>query len=365
MTLACPPVEWAARSLARMDEIPVIDLSGWWSGDPVERRRIASAFDEAAGALGFLQIVGHGLAPALQAGLREAADEFFALDEEEKGRVAPTVRTLNRGWSARLTESLAYTLGEARPGDLVEAFIVGSDHRDNPLTGPGDPYYEAHRHREFAPNVWPARPAGFEARVWAYFSAARRLSFDLLDIAALALGIEETFFRSCTDRAIETMRLNWYRRLAREVTLEPGQMSLGSHTDYGILTLLLADPVPGLQVVGPDGWWHDVIPQDDALVINVGDALAVWTNDRWPSTIHRVVPPPAGAPARRSFAFFQDGNPDAPLACLPSCCSAERPARYAASTLGAHLHAKVTGGRAMTDVTDAHQTQGDRVREAL
>jgi isopenicillin N synthase-like dioxygenase len=346
-------------------EIPVVDISGWWSGDPAGRRRIATAFDDAACALGFLQIVGHGIAPALQAGLREAAGEFFALADDEKRLVAPAERTLNRGWSARLTESLAYTLGEARPGDLVEAFVVGSDHTDNPLTGPGDPYYEEHRARAFAPNEWPARPSGFAERVWAYFTAARALSFDLLDIAAFALGIDASFFRSCTDRAIETMRLNWYRRFAEEVALEPGQMSLGAHTDYGILTLLLADPVPGLQVIGPDGAWHDVIPRDDALVINVGDALAVWTNDRWPSTIHRVVPPPAGSPVRRSFAFFQDGNPDAPLSCLPSCCSAERPARYPATTLGAHLHAKVIGGRAMTDVVDAHQTEGDRVREAL
>lgn len=349
-----------------MSEIPVIDIEGWWSGDPVARQRIAAAFDAAAREHGFLQIVGHGVAESLRAGIRDAADEFFALDEAEKRVVEPPSREINRGYSARRTESLAYTLGAVRPADLAEAFIVGNDHTTNPHTGPGDPYYEAERARSFAPNLWPARPADFAEKVWAYFWAARRLSLDLLDVAAMALGLEDGFFRPRTDRAVETMRMNWYRRLADEVVLDAGQMGLGAHADYGILTVLMADPVPGLQVVGRDGAWHDVVPLADGFVVNFGDAMAVWTNDVWTSTIHRVVPAPVpGAPVRRSFAFFQDGNHDAVMACLPTCCSAERPAKYAPISLGAHVLEKIVGGREMTGVKDAMQTQGERVRADL
>ena len=86
------------------------------------------------------------------------------------------------------------------------------------------------------------------------------------------------------------MRCNWYHRRSDEQELAEGQMALGAHTDYGILTVLAADPMPGLQVVDADGRWRDVLPLADGFVINVGDATAVWTNDEWRSTIHRVVP---------------------------------------------------------------------------
>src|SRR6185295_1204847 len=127
----------------------------------------------------------------------------------------------------------------------------------------------------------------------------------------------------------------------------PGQQRMGADTDYGIVTVLYAEPVAGLQIVGPDGDWIDVIPADDALVINLGDLTAQWTNDQWRSTVHRVVPPPGGAgPAvRRSAAFFLDGNWDAVVECLPTCCSASNPPKYPPVTAGDHLIAKLMGPR--------------------
>jgi isopenicillin N synthase-like dioxygenase len=226
----------------------------------------------------------------------------------------------------------------------------------------GDPYFEAERHRSFAPNIWPAQPADLRSVWWSYFVALDALSHDLCDIAALALGLDEAFFAPRIDKAIATLRCNWYQRHADEAVLADGQMSLGAHTDYGILTILMADPIPGLQVIGRDGAWHDVLPLEDGFVVNTGDALAVWTNDEWTSTIHRVVPPmSAGATRRRSFAFFQDGNHDAVIECLPTCTSAQRPPRYSPITLGQHVNEKITGGRALTAVDTAVQTTGDRL----
>ena len=89
---------------------------------------------------------------------------------------------------------------------------------------------------------------------------------------------------------------------------------MGAHTDYGIVTLLWADPVPGLQILDGDGDWCDVQPAPGALLVNLGDLLARWTNDRWMSTMHRVVPPTDAdgrLMRRRSAAFFHDGNADA------------------------------------------------------
>ena len=98
------------------------------------------------------------------------------------------------------------------------------------------------------------------------------------------------------------MRTIRYERRADEADLLPGQQRMGAHTDYGIVTVLYAEPVAGLQIVAPDGEWIDVIPDDDAMVINLGDLTAQWTNDLWRSTVHRVVPPPASLAGRRCGA---------------------------------------------------------------
>lgn len=337
--------------------VPVIDIAGWFSGDEVARRRVAHAVDDACRQSGFFQIVGHGIDDALRQDVKDVADEFFALSDDEKRRYEPASREINRGYSRRNSESLSYSTGVVRPPDLAEAFIVGNDRVVD-----GDPYFEAERHRSFAPNLWPSRPARMHDVVWAYYSAVDALSHEMCDIAAMALGLDADFFARRVDKAIATLRCNWYRRTADEVTLPHGQMALGAHTDYGILTVLMADAIPGLQVIAGDGQWHDVVPLEEGFVVNTGDALAVWTNDEWMSTIHRVVPSAApGAERRRSFAFFQDGNYDAIMECLPTCTSAERPPRYAPISLGQHVLDKIVGGRTQTAAQSATQTTGDRL----
>jgi len=340
--------------------LPTIDIGGWFSGVDADRRRIAREFDESCRATGFLQLVGHGVPVSLCRDLKDVADQFFGLGLEEKRRYEPASRLINRGYSATRTESLAYSLGAARPPDLAEAFIVGAERYV-----PGDPYYEAERERSFAPNIWPERPGRFQEIALRYFAEVSALSRALLDVAALALGVDGDVFASATDRSVETLRCNWYVRHTDDVRLEADQMGLGAHTDYGILTVLLADPVPGLQVIGPDGEWRDVLPLEDGFVVNVGDALAIWTNDLWTSTIHRVVPGLPGAAPRRSFAFFQDGNLDAVIECLPSCRSEQRPPRYQPITLGRHLQDKIRGGRSQTRLEEAVQTTGERGGDRL
>ena len=123
--------------------------------------------------------------------------------------------------------------------------------------------------------------------------------------------------------------------------VEAGQLRAGAHSDYGTLTLLRQDDAPGgLQVGGVDGTWHDVPSTPGAYVVNVGDALARWTNDRWISTVHRVVVPPADAGRdceRFSMAFFHNANWDAVIECIPTCADAENPPKYPPVTAGRHL----------------------------
>jgi isopenicillin N synthase-like dioxygenase len=127
--------------------------------------------------------------------------------------------------------------------------------------------------------------------------------------------------------------------------------------------MLYADPVPGLEILGPDGEWHGVVPLPGAYLVNLGDLLAEWTNDRWRSTLHRVAPPPAGegsSALRRSAAFFHDGNYDALVEVLATCCSDEDPPRYPPVLAGDHLMAKLTAPRTRVASTAA-DTTGERL----
>jgi isopenicillin N synthase-like dioxygenase len=337
--------------------IPVIDLSGWWEGSRADRRAIAEHMDAAGRGLGFAQIVGHLVSPAVIDAMRDATAEFFSLPFADKLVLRPPSADVNRGYAARGTESLTYSLGVERPPDLFEAFNLGPDTVDE-----ANPAIAAERHRIFAPNLWPPQVPALRPALTAYFDEVADLARTLTDVFAVALGMPEGWFRQFTTHSTDTVRVNHYERHPGDPPPSEQQMRMGAHTDYGIVTVLYADPVPGLQVLQPDGSWLDVQPDPGAFLINLGDLTAQWTNDRWRSTLHRVVPPPAdatGAALRRSVAFFHDGNYDALIECLPTCCSADNPARYAPVTAGEHLMAKLLGPRTLTASTAA-DTVSDR-----
>jgi isopenicillin N synthase-like dioxygenase len=338
------------------DLVPVIDIGGWEGGDAAVRGAIVAEVDEACRRVGFLQIIGHGVPAELCEAMRAGSDALFALPLEEKLRYRPPSPQVNRGYAAKGTESLTYSLGVDRPPDLFEAFNIGADEY------PDTPYFTDERDRLFAPNIWPNRPEGLRETWNEYFAAARTVAHRLTSIFAVALDLPPDYFEDKTDRSIDVFRSNYYSRDANEPPPAEQQMRMGAHTDYGICTVLFADPVPGLQIMGPDGEWHDVIPRDDALLVNLGDALAVWTNDRWRSTLHRVVPPPPGEDGiarRRSYAFFHDGNADTILECLPTCTSADNPPKYPPITLVDHLMGKILAPRTLT-ASQSTQTVGAR-----
>src|SRR5258706_5514072 len=148
----------------------------------------------------------------------------------------------------------------------------------------------------------------------------------LMRLAALALDVDEAFFDDKVDRSIGTMRLHCYP--APAVAPSPGQLRASAHTDYGGFTILSGEDVPGgLQVRTRDGQWVDVATTPTTFVVNIGDLLMRWTNDRWLSNMHRVVNPPPGDGANRarlSIAFFNHPNYDVLIECLPS----QGPAKY-------------------------------------
>jgi isopenicillin N synthase-like dioxygenase len=346
--------------------VPAIDLLPWTDpvarADPSEaaalaRRAVVERLDEVCRTVGFVRISGHGVPDALIADMLATATAFFDLPAAQKAAYRPPSAAVNRGYAPIGSEALAYSLGaDGVVPDLFEAFNIGVEGWP-----PGDPYYEAEAERMFAPNIWPAQPARMREVLTAYFAAMTTLAASLMSLFARALELPPDYFASRTGRAANVMRTNHYLRAPGSPDPAPSQLRMGAHTDYGACTILLADDVDGLEILGPDGAWHGVRPEPGTFVINVGDLLAQWTNDRWRSTLHRVVPPPAGrsGPARRrSVAFFHEVNHDVVVECLPTCVSAANPARYAPVTAGEHLMAKLLGPRTLTASTATSTTTG-------
>jgi len=314
--------------------VPVIDLRPAREGR-ASRRAVAQEIGRACEEIGFLMVTGHGV----PRGLIDEADglsrAFFDLPLEEKlaievGRAGAGMR----GYRRLGGTNVAGSRGEDRPADLREQLITG------PEPVPGDPYYATPgAQRFFRPNVWPARPAGLKAAWGEYYSALSHLAAELMRLMAVSLALPERFFDDKIDRHITNLvAVNYPDQDAEPL---PGQLRAGAHTDFGSLTLLATDGAPGgLQVMMPGGDWADIRPVPGAFIVNLGDLMAQWTNDRWRSTLHRVVNPPrdlARRSRRHSLVFFHQPNHDAAIECLAGCRPADAPARYQPVTSGEHL----------------------------
>ena len=311
--------------------MPVVDLTSWRTGGPAARGQVARDVSTACATLGFFQVIGHGVAPDAVAGMTAAADRVFGLAAADKRRLScpPEVR---RGFSPVGTAAAAGELAPGGPSDRFEAFELGPEVVDET-----DPAVMAVRDSLLAPNVWPSAPSWLRQVLVEYFDAVAALARTITRVFAAALDLPEEFFLERCQHPTERLRLIRYADDPAAVPPVASHPGMSPHTDDGILTVLHADQVPGFELVGPDGRWWPVMPVDGAFVVNIGDLLAEWTNDRWRSTVHRVVAPTpqaGGSSARRSAAFFFEGDHDCLVECLPTCTSATEPPRYAPFLVG-------------------------------
>jgi isopenicillin N synthase-like dioxygenase len=307
-------------------EVPVIDLGG--ARHAAGRARVAAAIDEALHTVGFMAVTGHGVDPALQARMFAAMGEFFAQPVATKLlATSPT----SRGY-ARLgatAQSLAHE--DDALADLAETFNAGPD----PV-----PDTEYHRRAAalFPANVWPAAPADLRD-VWVrYLAAMQDLTDRIMGLMAVALGLDERFFAPLIDRPTHSITVNHYPPLESEP--EDGRFRAGAHTDYGTITLLATDGVPGLQLQDGAGEWCHVDPVAGAFHVNTGDMLSYWSGGHWKSTWHRVMPPPGGPPypGRTSIAYFHSPIADTVVSPLPGLRGGEDVAPVIA---GEYLLAKI------------------------
>jgi isopenicillin N synthase-like dioxygenase len=293
--------------------IPVIDLTAARKGGPEGRRAVAELIDRTCREIGFFTITGHGVPLDALDALRSTAHEFFALPLEEKRHAIHPVPKTPRGYIALGIEALSYGNDRKTPPDLKEYYHFGRE------AWPDAPYFTSPEgQRYFIPNLWPERPAGFREAASRYYGEMEKLVLLLMQLAALGLGLDERFFDDKIDRHITAMRINFYPE--QQTAPIPGQLRAGAHTDYGAFTILNGENAPGgLQVLTRGGEWLDAATEPGSFVVNIGDLLMRWSNDRWVSNTHRVVNPPeelASRAKRLSIAFFHHPNYDARIECI-------------------------------------------------
>ena len=307
-----------------MSDIPIIDVAGLRSPHLREREAVAAEMGRAARDTGFLYVAGHGISLTLLHAAFEAANALFDLPAAQKQALDIRRSPHNRGYAGFLTEQLDET---ALP-DRKEAFNIGFDLApDDPELLAGVPFRGL--------NVWPDLP-GWRATMLAYFDACMDLGRVLHRGFALDLGIDEDFFSPLIDRPMATLRMLRYP--PRDPAVPPEALGAGTHTDYGNITLLATDGVPGLQVRRRDGTWIEAPSVPGALIVNIGDLLMRWTNDIYVSTPHRVRQPER---QRHSLAFFLDPNPDARVDVLPACLTPGETPRYAPTTGAEYLRMRL------------------------
>lgn len=324
--------------------VPVLDISGFENGDDVVRTNIASAVSSALEGTGFFVIKGHGFHPPVIPRLRDFSRQFFDLPLAEKLKSRKPIKGAWRGYVTAADENLSYMSDENLPPDLKEFFGFGQFDHGN------DPYYrQDFAEVAFPPNVWPDRPAEFKAAATRFYREMEMLTERVLRIFEKGLGLAEGFFRDKFDHHSATVRLLNYPNQVEEPL--PGQLRCAAHNDFGAITLLAVDDAPGgLQVQSRTGNWLDIPSVTDGIVLNLGDLMMGWTNDRWRSGLHRVVNPPrdiGGSTRRLSLAYFANPNYNAVIECLPTCVEAGRAPLYAPVKAGEYRLQRIlkaTGG---------------------
>ena len=307
-----------------MAPLPIIDLSEARSGDAAAKRRAADEILAACRSAGFFYLVGHGVPQRLVEEAAAASRAFFALPAEQTQTVA--VNRLYRGYTG-LQETIGNDGVKRRGGR--EFFNLGLElPADAPSVRAGE--------LMCGPNSWPDDPPGFRQAVYAYFEAVCACGAQLLRLIALSLGVRETFFADKYNEHITQCSLLHYPPL--EAAAPPGAESIPVHRDYGCITLLWQDEVGGLFVrERQSGELIEAPPLPGSFVVNVGDMLARWSNDRFASTPHGVTN--RSGRDRYSIAVFYNPGSDAVIDPRElGVSSVER--RYAPVTAGAYLRGR-------------------------
>src|SRR5438552_15346477 len=292
-TLAVKDVDEATKS------IPLIDVGPAFRDEPGARDRVAAEVRRACESVGFFYLAGHGVPQGLVDGAFAASREFHAIPLRDK--LALNINENNIGYlPVNQSMQRASTVHKATRPNFNESFFIsherGADHPDvvagTPLRGR---------------NQWPAGHDGMRAMMVAYFKTMEALGERILPVLARALELPTDFFAPFfVNDAHINLRLLHYP--PQEVD-DDEQLWQGPHTDNSFFTMLAREEVPGLAVRLPSGEWLAPPVIADTFLVNLGNVMKRWSNDRFLSTPHGVLND--SGRDRYSIAFFYSPNIDA------------------------------------------------------
>ncbi|SKA32586.1 Isopenicillin N synthase [Enhydrobacter aerosaccus] len=251
--------------------IPVVDVAGLYSSDPVAQKAAAARIGAACDDIGFFYAVNHNVPVEIIDRAVAMADTFFHLPEQERLKVKADSN--NRGY--RDVWDSVHRNGKTNARDSFDLGFPVTE--DDPEVKAGTPLY--------APNNWPELP-GFREAIETYYGETYKLGMKILEGFALYLGQPVDFFTRHFTKPVADMVINHYLGNAG---LHISDQASGPHTDHGIVTILWQDSLGGLEVMGKDGNWMQAAPLRGSFVINIGELMKRWTNGRFKATVHRVV----------------------------------------------------------------------------
>ena len=294
-------------------EIPVIDISPLLDGRDPEA--VAAAILRASQEVGFLYVSNHGISESFIAEAREAGLAFFRQPLAQKTDVA-----INSHHHGFLKIGDSKMEDDALP-DMKESFIWGFE-----------PTAQAPENAFRGANQWPDAPPDLKLKVLRYFEAAHDVARHLLRAAGLGLGLDPGTFLAGIAAPVSRGSLTYYP--PQPESLGEAQFGVAPHTDFGVLTVLAQDDVGGLQVQNYDGDWIEAPPIAGTLVVNVGDLLARWSNDKFRSTPHRVI----NRTNHERLSLVVAYDPDYGTAIDPAvACSAGETPKYESIACGDYL----------------------------
>jgi isopenicillin N synthase-like dioxygenase len=306
------------------EEIPVLDLAAYLAGEPGALQRLGAELRRAFEQIGFYFIVGHGVPQSLVDAAFAEAKRFH--DQALEDKLAIQVdETLVGYLPIRGSVTRHSQINPNNKPNVNEAFFarrdIGPDHPDIVA---GKPFR--------ALNKWPASLPGFRETVVAYQAAMEKLGKSLLPIYAVALDLPPDHFEAAFADPMYTLRMSHY---PQQTDIVDNEFGLAPHTDTSFMTMLAQNRIPGLSIRLPTGRWVDAPAIDGAFLVNGGDLLRRWTNDRFLATPHRVVN--RSGKERYAIPFFFDCGAEIEMVCLPTCQEADNPPRYEPITYAAYM----------------------------
>ena len=299
-----------------IDRVATVDMAPLADESLAGKRIVADALRSVFERVGFFILVNHGVDQALIERTFSEARRFHA--QPMAAKMAVMMNAHNNGYMAinRYNVRTSRASDPAALPDRNESFFIKRERQ------PDDPMLVADR-RFAGPNVWPENLPGFRETLLEYTGAVDATARRLLPSLALSLDLPEDTFDAAFAESQFSFRLSHYPPVEER---EAGQYGIAPHTDSNFMTFLAQSGVPGLQIRLGEDRWIDVPHVPNSFVVNGGDMLHRWTNERYKSTPHRALPP-IGQP-RYAIPYFFGPHLDTEIACLPSCQGVDNPPKY-------------------------------------